>query len=147
VLAGEKIGGLDFMVAVRGPGSFTGIRLSLAVAKGFVLAAGVPARGIDRFLAAYVSHGGKGRCLVAFSAGGDDAYAAEFSGQGYAMSAPWLAKLAELKAPAGAELLLDPGIIPEKVLMHVEERFDRAAFAQGPLEALYVKPHYAKARK
>lgn len=40
---------LDFLAAVTGPGSFTGIRIGLAAMQGFSLAAGVPLAGINCF--------------------------------------------------------------------------------------------------
>lgn len=40
---------LDRMAVTRGPGSFTGLRIGLAAARGFGLAAGKPVVGIDRF--------------------------------------------------------------------------------------------------
>lgn len=40
---------LDFLVTTTGPGSFTGIRMALAAARGLHLATGVPLRCIDSF--------------------------------------------------------------------------------------------------
>ncbi len=42
--------GLDRLVATRGPGSFTGIRVALATAQGISFAAEKPALGVDSFL-------------------------------------------------------------------------------------------------
>ncbi|MEZ5716068.1 MAG: tRNA (adenosine(37)-N6)-threonylcarbamoyltransferase complex dimerization subunit type 1 TsaB [Paracoccaceae bacterium] len=41
-----------------GPGNFTGIRISVAAARGLALALGIPARGVDSFDAAALGHDG-----------------------------------------------------------------------------------------
>lgn len=45
--AGLTLKALDLIVALRGPGSFTGLRIGLAAAKTFSRALGVPAIGLD----------------------------------------------------------------------------------------------------
>ena len=47
--AGYNFAQLDRIAVTRGPGSFTGIRIGLAAARGFGLASGKPVIGIDRF--------------------------------------------------------------------------------------------------
>ena len=47
--AGYDFAQLDRIAVTRGPGSFTGIRIGLAAARGFGLASGKPVIGIDRF--------------------------------------------------------------------------------------------------
>lgn len=47
--AGVDFPTLDRIAATTGPGSFTGIRIGLAAARGIGLAAGKPVIGIDRF--------------------------------------------------------------------------------------------------
>ncbi len=47
--AGTDFANLDRVTVTRGPGSFTGLRIGLAAARGIGLAAGKPVIGIDRF--------------------------------------------------------------------------------------------------
>lgn len=47
--AGARPGDLDGIVALRGPGSFTGVRIGLATAFGFHQALGLPATGLSTF--------------------------------------------------------------------------------------------------
>ncbi len=48
--AGMTFDGLDRIAVTRGPGSFTGLRIGLAAARGFGLAANKPVVGVDRFM-------------------------------------------------------------------------------------------------
>ncbi len=48
-MAGVSFAALDRIAAIRGPGSFTGIRICLAAARGFGMASGKPVIGVDRF--------------------------------------------------------------------------------------------------
>lgn len=50
--AGVERGDLALMVATRGPGSFTGLRIGLATIQGFALASGIPAVGVSSLDAA-----------------------------------------------------------------------------------------------
>ncbi|WP_029010882.1 tRNA (adenosine(37)-N6)-threonylcarbamoyltransferase complex dimerization subunit type 1 TsaB [Azospirillum halopraeferens] len=47
--AGAGFDGLDRIAVTVGPGAFTGLRIALAAARGFALAAGVPVVGITTF--------------------------------------------------------------------------------------------------
>lgn len=47
VILGERRGDLSGVAVVRGPGSYAGLRVGIATAQGFALAAAVPVRGIS----------------------------------------------------------------------------------------------------
>lgn len=132
VLGGARIADLDFAAVIAGPGSFTGIRLGLSVAKGFQIAAKVPVFGPSRFKAVFITRGSPGP--VALDAGNDEVYYADLDADGDPIAPPELRK----GAP-GADTHIDPA----KVL-------DYLAKSNAPpdhLEPLYIKPHYAKIPK
>jgi tRNA threonylcarbamoyladenosine biosynthesis protein TsaB len=86
--AGIGYESLSRVAAVRGPGSFTGIRIALSSARGLALAMGMPAVGVDAFAAHRAGAarivGGAAPILVALDARRDEIYARLFSGSGNA---------------------------------------------------------------
>ena len=84
--AGLGIRDLALVVATRGPGSFTGLRIGLATAQGFALAAGIPAAGVSSLDAAALADAaasGPGlRRLVIVDALRGELFAALYDGAG-----------------------------------------------------------------
>lgn len=62
--AGLSYPELDRVAVTRGPGSFTGLRIGLAAARGIGLAANKPVIGIDRFAVHRAQQAEKGRGLL-----------------------------------------------------------------------------------
>lgn len=69
---------IDHILVNTGPGSFTGIRLGLAFAKGLAMGWGLPLKGIDSFTATYMSLERQEDTLVLIEAHRQDVFAQFF---------------------------------------------------------------------
>ena len=69
---------IDHIIVNVGPGSFTGIRLGLAFAKGLALGWGVPLKGMDGFITTYLSLEPLDDVLILIEARRQDVYARRF---------------------------------------------------------------------
>lgn len=147
VLGSVKITDLDFVVVISGPGSFTGIRLGLSIAKGIKLASDIPVIGVDNFKASIYSVNKKfeNDVDVIIPAGGNDIFVCKFNKDLEKIGNPFIAKKDDIKT--GNEILNDIELNPLKILEVVEKQFSNKTLNIGEIEATYVKPHYAKIKK
>jgi tRNA threonylcarbamoyladenosine biosynthesis protein TsaB len=98
--AGWSRGDVDLYVAVRGPGSFTGLRIGLGTVRGLALAAGRPCVGVGTLCALAAAFGpAEADRVPVLDAGRGEVYAARFdpsSDPPETRVEPWVAPPADL---------------------------------------------------
>lgn len=97
--AGLLLGDIEVFATTIGPGSFTGVRVGLATARGFALATGRPAVGVTTLqcLADTACEQARPReaFAVAIDARRDELYVQSFDREGFSLSGPELLSAAE----------------------------------------------------
>jgi tRNA threonylcarbamoyladenosine biosynthesis protein TsaB len=89
---------LDRIAVTTGPGSFTGVRVGLAAARGFAVATGVPVVGVSTlavYAAPYLAANGKSPVIAAIDARHEQVYLQVFGPGGQTLVSPRLARLSE----------------------------------------------------
>jgi tRNA threonylcarbamoyladenosine biosynthesis protein TsaB len=154
--SGLAPGDLSLVAAVRGPGSFTGLRVGLAAAAGLSMAAGLPAAGVETTRAIALASGLSGPVAVVLDGGHGRVFVAlqhVDEGGVRVVEPPFDATLGEALdflgrhgaaallrgEPPGAEALLAAGCRPFDAPL--AEAAARIAGAGGgePLEPLYAR--------
>jgi len=98
--AGLDLPAIDRIAVTIGPGSFTGIRVGVAAARGLALALGIPAVGVSTLAA--LAAGRNGPLLVAIDAKRDEVYWQAFAADGSEATPPAIATVEEARAIAQA---------------------------------------------
>jgi len=134
VMAGRPFGTLDAIAVTVGPGSFTGIRVGLAAARGIGLAAARPVLGLTTFEAIACGIGSAAAAgrpvLVALETGRSDLYLQLFANDLRPLRAPVALPLDEAVGYAGAGPLLLAGDGAARVRVVFSDR--EVALAPGP---------------
>ena len=98
--AGIGYAGIERVAVAVGPGSFTGIRVGVATARGLALARSVPATGVGTLEAIAAEAAGDGRAVLAVLPSGRELAAALYDADGAERAAPRLMTAAEAAALA-----------------------------------------------
>jgi len=96
--SGIAFGDIDRVVVTTGPGSFTGLRVGIAAARGIALAAGIPAVGVSTlsaYAAPYLGVDDTSPVVAAIDARRDNVYLQVFAPGGRTLVAPRLTALSE----------------------------------------------------
>jgi tRNA threonylcarbamoyladenosine biosynthesis protein TsaB len=111
--AGWSRASLDLYVAVRGPGTFTGVRVAMGLARGFGLASGRPCVGVGTLDAMAEAWGPSAADRVPLlDAGRGEVYGARFDADGTpprAVAGPWVDDPARALRDGGDVVIFGPG--------------------------------------
>src|SRR5689334_18582702 len=128
---------LGRVAVTTGPGSFTGVRVGLAAARGFGVATGVPVVGVSTlsvYAAPYLAGNGKSPVIAAIDARHDHVFLQMFGPGGQTIVSPRLARLSEAIAAASSApaCLVGPAA---RAVAHGLAKKPAAPRAGGPGEA------------
>ena len=132
--AGAGWGDLAGVAVCTGPGSFTGIRVGVAAARGIALGRAIPAVGVSRFEALAF---GRGAGTVILEGRGGDGFAQRFGADGTPVGDPRAGPLVDLRAAAPGPVFEDALPDPADIARIAEGRLDTPGPPPAPL---YLRP-------
>lgn len=139
--AGLAYAQLSLIVSTVGPGTFTGLRIGLAAARGIGFATGIPVQGAGTLACAALAAGGEDPVLALLNAGKGEVYAQAFTLSPFAPLKEAALTLAEAATAA------HPGLRVADALPDARHAAFLAHTAPGlllPPEPLYIRPPDAK---
>ncbi len=130
-LAGVTFPQLDRIAVTTGPGTFTGVRIGLAMARGLGLALSIPVIGIDTLSAIAANETERVPLLIAADARNDEIYAALFDESRRLIWGPKVTRGAEVVASLLLRTLVLGSAAP--VILATSGRTDLTASRASPL--------------
>jgi len=113
---------LNRIVAITGPGSFTGLRISLATAQGLGLALSIPVVGLDSFTAYATCIHEECNILVVIDSQKQDVYCQLFSPHHQKLKDPMALDPIHISEYAGSESFILTGTGLEKILPYMKDK-------------------------
>lgn len=135
---------IDHLIVNVGPGSFTGIRVGLAFAKGFAMGLNLPLTGIDSFTATYISLESPSDVLILIEARRQDVFGQRFL-NGVPGSPQSLTReaLQEILSAQNPPLLAGSGVHPFLEGLLYRQVHSRWRGAQSLAHAFFKDPNCA----
>lgn len=145
ILGNIKLRDLDFIVVLSGPGSFTGIRLGLSFVKGIAIALSIPVIVLNNFEAIYLSLNkiDIDDFLITIKCNKSESFVVNCNkDKGVDLKTARILdknKLVTNTLPIVSDIEINPSFILDKLT----KNFGKSKFIQKPINATYIKPHYA----
>lgn len=135
---------VDEIIVNVGPGSFTGIRVGIAFAKGLAMGWGIPLRGINGFIATYASLEPQNDVLILIDARRSDIFAQRFV-DGIPQSPQGLERqdLEQILSVSPSPLLAGTGFAPFLEGIPYQETYSPFKGAQKLAHAYFQNPSIA----
>lgn len=140
--SGLALSEIDRITVTTGPGTFTGLRIGLAFARGLGLARGLPVIGVDSLTAIAANETRRGPLLIVSDARNDEVYAAGFDASLHPIIRPHVTSAAAVAADMPSETLV-LGTAAEAVIA-ASGRNDLILSTAGKLP---VAAHFARLAK